>query len=189
MMTFPRLAMIPFLLAVPILAGCHDPLYRTDLADYKTYEGPPMVWPEWDEPGRVATYYVPSRIVDLFDIVHVPLGIGLPLGLDLRVTKWFQLALQAGAGVGVNWNGRKHQPLSYGAHATAAFGPWRATAGRGETMSVNDWEVGLGFGGAGKLAIDFGELADFVTSFFLYDLSRDDWGHRPPEEPAVGEGK
>lgn len=172
--------------ALTVLAGlllatpaCHSPTRYTD-ANWDQY--PDTSWTDTDRDvhGRPVVweqilYYFPNRIVDALEIVNVSFGLGVGLGLDVRITKWLQLAALGGAGVGVTWDNRFARPTFGWAGATWAFGPWRGGAGAGQVANVGAWEVGAGFAG-GKVAVDLAEAADFILGWFFIDILEDDYG-------------
>jgi hypothetical protein len=159
------------LLATP---SCHTPLKSTDPGSYETEDFDRYV-SHRPGIGKQILLYLPNRIVDSFDIVKGSIGLGVPLGFDIRITKWFQLALQTGVGIGLTWDGRDHTPLTATALATAAFGPWRAGIGAGSAPRVGSFEIGWG-GPAGKLVIDVAEIVDFILGWFFLDIIKDDYG-------------
>ncbi|MEQ8767127.1 MAG: hypothetical protein RL885_24665 [Planctomycetota bacterium] len=175
MLCFTRPLRIVFLAALLLpLSGCYLPFVRTEPGTYRSTGGPP-------EPGarsgvgKQIALYIPNRLVDLLDIVRVSLGPDLSLGFDIRVTKWVQLAAQAGVGAGVVWDGRDQMPVSYAAAATAAIGPFRTGAGSGEAPHIGDWEIGFA-SASGKFAIDPAEIVDFVLGWAYIDIMKDDYG-------------
>lgn len=177
-MTHRRPSVRLALLSVLILglgAGCHTPLVRTEAG---SYESEPVERVVGDRDGIVkqVLLYVPNRIVDAIDMVHFGVGLGLNLGPDIRITKWGQLALQAGVGFGVGYDDRSHNPAWASAAATAALGPWRTGAGGGSAPSVGDWEIAVGIN-ALKFGVDLAEILDFVLGWFFIDILEDDYGY------------
>jgi hypothetical protein len=166
-------ALLLALVAV-LCAGCHLPLRRTHAGTKNTTGGPPPGW-QRDGVAKQILLYVPNRIVDLLDIVKVGIGVGLAAGPDIRITQWGQLAVQAGIGAGVQWDGRDHKPGVYTAEATVAFGPWRTGAGVGHVASTRPFEIAIA-GGGSKLGVDLAEIADFVLGWFFVDFQQDDYG-------------
>jgi hypothetical protein len=171
-----RGALLVSLLAPAFLtAGCHTPLRHTAAGTFET-TGEPRVVTARPGIAKQILLYLPNRIVDLFDIVKINfLPLGLSVGPDVRITRWGQVALQAGVGLGVQWDGRDHSPGVANASATAALGPFRTGGGAGEAASIGDWEVGVGYFG-GKYAVDLSEVADFVLGWFFIDFKQDDYG-------------
>ena len=156
-------------------AGCHTPLISTEAGSYKS-EPIERVVGERAGVGKQILLYIPNRVVDALDMVHAGVGIPLSIGPDIRITKWIQLALQAGVGVGVGWDDRSHMPAWASASATAAFGPWRSGVGAGGAPSIGDWEVGIGYSGL-KFGVDLSEILDFVLGWFFIDILEDDYGY------------
>lgn len=156
--------------------ACYTPFPHTEAGTYET-----EILPKRDKHSRQGVFkqialYLPNRIVDAFDIVKLGLiGVGIPLGFDIRITRWGQLALQAGFGAGLVWDGRDHPPYTANAQVTTAFGPWRTGAGIGQVMHIGDFEIGWA-GPAGKITVDVAEALDFVVGWFYLDLLEDDYG-------------
>lgn len=161
-------------LVLALAAGCHTPLIHTQAGSFESDDVPRVVS---ERPGvvRQVLLYVPNRIVDLLDVVHAGIGLGLGIGPDVRVTSYGQLALQAGVGVGLQWDDRAHSPGIANASATAALGPFRTGAGAGSAASIGQWEVGASAAGL-KFAVDLEEVVDFVLGWFFVDFRRDDYG-------------
>jgi len=99
----------------------------------------------------------------------------LPIGFDVRITRWGQLALMAGGGAAIMWDGRDHVPGAANVSATAAFGPWRTGGGSGNAAHLGDFEIGWG-GPVSKVVVDVAEIADFILGWFFVDFRRDDYG-------------
>ena len=156
------------------LGACHGPLRQTDADGWHTWGGPP---PPLHRPnfGEQVLLYLPNRVVDLMETVSVSFGVGVSPGIDLRVTQWGQLALQAGAGAGFQWDGRNTDPRIATAYVTAAAGPWRTASGTGRVAAVEPWEIAVGAGGQ-KFGIDLAEVADFLLGWFFLDIQGDDYG-------------
>lgn len=161
--------------ALCLMPGCHTPLAHTAAGTFETDDVPKRVVVAREGAWKQVGLYLPNRLVDTVDMVHVALGLGAGTGLDIRLTKWCQLAAVAGAGAGVAWDGRDHSPLIYAAFASAAFGPWRTGVGVGETMSIRPWEIGFG-GTGGKIAVDLAEVVDFLAGWVFLDPLEDDYG-------------
>ena len=162
-------------LVFALAAGCHTPLSATKAGSYES-EPIERVVGTREGVGKQILLYLPNRIVDAFDMVHAGVGLGIPFGPDIRITKWLQLALQAEVGVGFGWDGRAHPPGWATSSVTSAFGPWRAGFGAGYAPHIGDWEVGVGLG-ANKVAVDLSEILDFVLGWFFIDILEDDYGY------------
>lgn len=155
--------------------GCRTPLYH---AEAGTFERKPDHRPEPYERRGVLeqiALFLPNRIVDALEIAHVSVGVGVPLGVDVRLTRWVQLGASANFGVGVGWNGRDSSPEIYTASYTAAIGPARTGTGSGRVLPIKDWEVGVDLVPF-KVAVDLSEVLDFVLGWFYVDIKQDDWG-------------
>ncbi|MFT5286648.1 MAG: hypothetical protein ACI8TQ_002818 [Planctomycetota bacterium] len=165
---------ISAVLILGLSTSCHTPLASTEAGSLVTERI------DRDVSVREGFFtqillYIPNRLVDAIDMVHFGVGVAIPVGVDVRITKWGQLALQAGVGVGIGYDDRSHSPAWASASATAAFGPFRTGAGTGSAPSVGDWEIGVGLPGM-KIAIDLAEIVDFVLGFLFIDILEDDYG-------------
>ncbi len=156
-------------------AGCRTPLSITEAGTFETKEGNRWAGTERSGVLKQIALYLPNRFMDMLDIVRFSFGVGLPLGFDIRLTKWAQLAASINPGVGVGWQGRFHDPAVYGVPYTAAFGPWRAGTGAGRALEIGAFEVGVDLTPI-KVAIDFAEVADMILGWFFLDIVVDDWG-------------
>lgn len=159
-----------------LVGGCHTPMIWTEAGSYE-HNDPYRPAHERSGVVKQVLLYLPNRIVDALEVVSFPIvwAQAPPPGLDVRITRWGQLALQAYAGAAVGWDDRSHSPLWASAGTTAAFGPWRTGTGAGWVPSIGDWEVGVSFG-ATKVAIDLAEIVDFAAGWFFFDILRDDYG-------------
>lgn len=166
-------------LGVMLLSGCHGPLSFTQAGTGVTVHlrGQQLRGSGLRRDGIVkqVALFLPNRVADLLDVVKLGLGINVGLGVDVRVTQWCQLAAEASVGVGLQWDGRDHNPGIANAQATAAFGPWRGGVGKGTVASIKPFEVALATGGL-KFGVDFAEAADFVLGWFFIDFQQDDYG-------------
>lgn len=161
------------MLFAALTAACHSPLARSRAGDHKT-TGKRHVY---TRPGlaRQIALYLPNRVMDLFEIVAVPIGVGIDLGVDIRLTRWVQVAAIAGVGAGLQLDSRTHSPWVAAAEKSAAFGPWRTGDGRGHVASIDDWEIAIAGSGM-KVGIDLAEIADFALGWFYIDILKDDYG-------------
>ncbi len=167
-------------LVLALGSACHSPLKRTSGGDFVT-TGEDRTVVAREGVGKQIALYLPNRIIDAVDIIHLGFGLDAGLLLDLRITRWGQLALLGGATAGWAWDGRDHDPNIHTAYWTAAFGPWRTGSGVGHGMPVQDWEIAyagpfiLGIG-TGKIAVDLSEILDFALGVFFIDILEDDYG-------------
>ncbi len=129
--------------------------------------------------GLFFALYLPNRIMDVFEIFRIGIGLGFTAGWDLRITRFAQLAAGVRTDVGLAWVGRRRTPLRAENNAYTAFGPWRAAAEEPQwplTAWAFEFEVGAG-GASIMTAIDFAEIVDMLTGWFGLDLLKDDWGY------------
>jgi len=137
--------------------------------------------------GKGLALYVPNRIIDLFDIVHVGVGFGPGFGLMLQVTRPLRIGAGAGIQDGVGWFGRMGAPFSGGHYAVAAFGPFDAQETTDVVMRwrVPYWDVGAWaqfYLGEAYFGIAPDEIVDFIVGFTTYDMKDDDYGRESGRE-------
>ncbi len=119
--------------------------------------------------------YLPNRILDLIDTVHVDVGVGPAYGAVGRVTKWGQFGarrMRPGS-VRVGNFGRQ-APIMLEDDDEGGFGP---DFDQSPKRHVCNGEVGVGLdiGLAGAYTgICLDEAFDFLAGFFLLDVMDDD---------------
>lgn len=119
--------------------------------------------------------YLPNRLLDLWDIFRVDLGVGPATGAVLRITKYGQVGYRtfSPASIRVGLNGR-NSPIFMENENEFGIGPGFIQSSK---RKVSASEVGAGVDlllvGA-YLGIDFLEIADFFTGIFTIDLKHDD---------------
>lgn len=120
-------------------------------------------------------WYLPNRVLDVFDIVRVDAGVGLSTGAVARVTRWGQVGYRD-----VDpWSFRlglfgRDWPFLTERSVEKGVGPW---FNQSRERDVADFEVGAGldlFVAGGYLGLNFGGALDFVAGFFCLDPSGDD---------------
>lgn len=135
--------------------------------------------------GKKILLYLPNRILDLLDVVRLGVHVGPGIGLDLRVTRFVQLAADTSADVGVAWQGRDKLPVVSQIYHTMALGPVRVGAGTGlrykHTLSETSVTANAGLAGF-FVAYDSAELLDFLAGWTTYDLKKDDLGRKKKKE-------
>ncbi len=136
--------------------------------------------------GHVAALYIPNRLLDLVDVVHVGVGAGPGFGVELNLTRYGRLGAVAGVDAGIGWLGRFASAFQAAIYARATLGPMEAI-GRpkrfaddkwGGLWRFPKWDVGL-FLHAGLvmafLSINPDEIVDFVAGIATYDTKADDF--------------
>ena len=119
--------------------------------------------------------YLPNRIFDLIDIVHVDLGVGPSFGGVVRTTKWVQVGHREfyPGSLRVGLRGRR-LPIFWENTRGSGFGSrYRSDKAR----TVDDFEFGAGldlFVAGGYAGISLDEAADFVGGIFTIDFKDDD---------------
>ncbi len=164
---------LPTVVALGLSTGCHAP----ERAD--AFFAPDRGWSRRSVPATIALY-LPNRIVDLLDVVHVGLGVGPGLGAGLHGTRHGYLLFDAGVNAGIGWFGRYARPYRHGLYVrvrASRFTP----PGRypeGVDWHVPRWDVAV-YADAGLVQALAGfapnEFLDFVVGWSTYDLRRDDW--------------
>src|SRR5690606_24788312 len=119
--------------------GCHNP----SISDAFFAEEP-----GWSERGVGGTIllYLPNRIVDLLDVVHVGYGVGPGAGIGLHFTRYGRLLAVAGVDVGIGWFGRYARPYQAAIYALAAAGPMIAPPNADEKWvrwHIPRWDIGV----------------------------------------------
>ncbi|MBN2489247.1 MAG: hypothetical protein JXQ29_00155 [Planctomycetes bacterium] len=167
-----RLVGLVFLLvSLAVLAGCAC----SEKADAF------IVNPRFSERDALATIglYIPNRVVDLLDVVHVGYGVGPGFGLDVHLTRYGRLCAVAGVDVGAAWLGRHTSPFQYGVHARAAAGPAQAPAELAEHVwRWPQWDIGVYYHALLDhiyVAVAPDEIVDFFAGLITLDLKDDDF--------------
>jgi len=126
----------------------------------------------------VVVLYIPNRIFDLFDMVRFGVNVGPGLGLDARVTKWAKLQLISDTSVGLGLQSLRHLPVCARSQTKLGIG-FLSTPG----MDMLNWYYGdydvrlelyLFLAGA-HVAVDLGEIVDFIGGIFTWDPMDDDF--------------
>ena len=131
--------------------------------------------------AHTALMYVPNRIADLVDIIHLGVGVGPGVGLELQLTRPLRIGASAAVNVGVAWLGRDTSPLQSGIYARAFVGALEANAHVAENPTVwraPKWDIGVLYNDLFAVAyvgVVLDELCDFVTGLVCYDLKDDDF--------------
>ncbi len=143
--------------------------------------------------GERLLLYVPNRLLDLLDVLHLGCAVGPGLGAEFHFTRRGRLGAIAGGDVGLAWLGRWTSPVECAAYARASVGIREAvdTRSMGERWRYPRCDVGLSLNPAFALvyaAIAPDEIVDFLVGFSTYDTKGDDLPLGPPPwdvwEPA-----
>lgn len=151
--------------------------------------------------------YIPNRVADLFDIFSVSLETGLAIGVTARITYGFGLVGEAGSTGALikGYNRQYGTALTEGYYAQFLF-PMATnlqrplTYGNVNPFWIEGWnypfpsnpvfergngafdywaiEAGATCLAGAKVAVHPVEILDFITGFFLIDISGDDYGTR-----------
>lgn len=120
-------------------------------------------------------FYLPSRALDLIDIVRIDVGVGLSTGVVARVTKWGQVGYRtmSPASLRVGLRGRK-LPIFIERSSEFGIGPAFVQS---HDRVVTPLELGLGadvlIAGA-YLGVSIDELVDFLGGWVGIDFKDDD---------------
>jgi hypothetical protein len=124
-----------------------------------------------------ALLYLPSRLLDLGDLLRFGIDVGPGAGFDLQVTMLLQAKLMARTSLGVGYQGLRHLPVKAAVDASAALGPLGGSpsGGLGWYRSASDLRVELhlllvGF----HVAVDPVEWADLPLGVVGLDPAGDD---------------
>jgi len=189
--------------------GTHDildsmPTWATDVLDSPVL-GSNVARRAPDDVGLVGKilWYLPDRILDLFDLVSFDVNVGPGLWVDVHVTRGFQLAAGGRTVGGIGWH--DHRSLGVKSQAEAgvsaiAFGAFGYSAAQAGTSGVRSgsWSVG-GIHGPGDdiyqryvdywsvgasttvllVGVDFdlhlAEMVDFLVGWATFDPCNDDF--------------
>ena len=120
--------------------------------------------------------WIPNRIIDLLDVVHIDVGVGPSFGAVVRATDSGQVGyrVMSPASLRAGLNGR-NLPIFIERGMEVGMGPTFVNSfGR----DVCPGELGAGvdlflLGGYGGICFD--EALDFVVGIFGFDMMEDDW--------------
>jgi hypothetical protein len=126
--------------------------------------------------------YVPSRVMDLLDIVRLRARVGPGLALGVRATEVADVFLGSYASVYAGLPGPRGRvlprlPVGIESRAGAEVGPADLSTGLGFAPTYPFTECGIGlqlFLVGIDVGVDPVELIDFATGFLLLDLRDDD---------------
>ncbi|MGJ4789630.1 hypothetical protein EHQ52_13705 [Leptospira koniambonensis] len=149
-------------------------------------------------------WYIPDRLLDLFDIYSVNVMVGPQIGASVWYTRAIQTTLYAGKTVSFGWSQKRNLGISEESSAEYAFFGFGGAAihgrriGTGRRAYAGTWDgffvhmpsnplyvnyrdywsagskVGLVLIGA-EVEVHYTELADFLAGFFLVDFMEDDF--------------
>lgn len=129
-------------------------------------------------------WYLPNRVLDLFDMVRLRARVGPGFGVGVRATKVVQVHLGSHAAIygglpGPRGRRMPKSPIGLECHSGIALSMLELSTGLGFEPGYTMTEVGadlhLGLVGA-AVGVDPVEIADFFAGFFLVDIRDDDFG-------------
>lgn len=171
------------------LAGCASvratPSEMPLLQDAPADKGAPAAEEKKAEPeprreghGLIGTilWYIPNRVIDVFDMLRFGADVGPGIGLDGQATDALQARAIAQTSVGLGFQSLRHSPVQTGVQSALGVGPV------GGDAQVGGWyrsptDIRLGAHAAivgAHVAIDPVEIADFVLGFVFIDIRDDD---------------
>jgi hypothetical protein len=157
---------------------------RTNAAMADTFAHSDARFP--DDAGRAVLLYIPNRLVDLLDIVHVGVGLGFGLGIELHPTRHARVGAVLSEDAGVAWLGRFTSPWQAASSARVTVGEFEAGVPfplfrpryAGVLWRPPVWDVGAhaycGLVNA-YAAIAPDEIVDFFAGLTTFDPKKDDW--------------
>ncbi len=170
---------IPLLFAVLLLivrAACAEDLYApaSPLRPWPpNFPETALQQPRDQSPGRRALLWLPNRLLDLLDVLHVDAGIGRAYGFTARLTKYGQAGYRhIDESFRIGLFGRE-APFLLERQDEFGIGPWYENGER----HICSGEIGAGgdlFLVGGYAGVCFDELADFFAGIFLWDYKGDD---------------
>jgi hypothetical protein len=131
--------------------------------------------------GKGVAVYLPNRLMDVVDIVHLGVGFGPGAGVELHPTRYLRIGAGAGIEDGVAWFGRMGSPFSGGHYARASFGPLDAqeTTDMDLRWRIPKWDLGIWlhvYVWEAYIGIAPEEIFDLLLGFSTFDLKDDDYG-------------
>ncbi|MFH1998462.1 MAG: hypothetical protein ABIK28_02225 [Planctomycetota bacterium] len=130
-------------------------------------------------PVGTALLYIPNRIFDALEIVRAGVNAGFGFGVDCRATWVAQAVFIHDSSVGLGFQGVRHLPVCGRlAHTSVGVGPIKTPSLGLFDWPINDYDIRIELFIAvvgAHVAVDLEAIADFVTGFFLFDISDDDF--------------
>lgn len=123
----------------------------------------------------VIAMYLPNRVLDVWDIFRIDVGIGPSFGAIVRITRYFPIGYRAvtPASVRIGMHGRR-APIFMESSSEFGIGPVFVAS---EHRDITPVEVGAGvdlFVAGAYVGFSFDELADFLLGIFGVDFKEDD---------------
>lgn len=125
---------------------------------------------------RSILFYLPNRIIDLFDVFRIDIGAGSSAGVVLRATRYGQVGYRFVDPVSLRLGAfGRSSPIVVERNSESGFGDnFSQTPNR----HVTPYEIGIGadllIGAYAGVSLD--ELADFLTGILFIDWKGDDIG-------------
>ncbi|MFO0984668.1 MAG: hypothetical protein U1E76_23580 [Planctomycetota bacterium] len=90
---------------------------------------------------HVILFYLPNRVLDLFDIARAGVDVGPGVGIDLRATELATAGLMARTSAGVGLQTLRHLPIKAAAESYTELGPAFVGAQLGPSWYHDTWDV------------------------------------------------
>lgn len=126
--------------------------------------------------------YLPNRLIDLLDVVHIGYATGYGLGLELHPTRHARIGATASISAGVAWLSRHTNPFEAAVYARTVLGEDQSPPFEDHADKIlwrfPRWDVGLLVVPAiyhVYVAIAPDEIVDFLLGFSTYDAKGDDF--------------
>jgi hypothetical protein len=181
---------ITLALSLSLLHLCHAQFcsaeQEDDITNQKNNNGTVVVYEE-DESEHsalhTAIFYLPNRILDVFDIFRLRIRVGPGVSAGARATKIAQVYAGSYASIYAGLPGPRLSrlpklPIGLESHSGATISAVDVTVDGGIGPDYSDSEIGAGFQ-AGIIGLDFGidpvEIAELFAGIFTFDLREDDF--------------
>ena len=123
---------------------------------------------------RALLWYIPNRVVDLFDIFRADVGVGPAAGVVIRATRYGQVGgrIIHPTDIRLGLRGREF-PYFLERDEEYGFGP---NFEQSSQRHVTPFEIGVGvdLGVGAYVGISLDELVDFLGGFIFIDVKNDD---------------
>ena len=122
--------------------------------------------------------FLPNRVVDTFDFARFGVSVGPGIGVDVRATAALQAVAKTRTIVGLGYQTLRHSPVAIGAETELGLGPMASDQEAGLLWYKSPTDLRLELHpllvGA-HVAIDPGEILDWVVGFIGLDPKEDDF--------------
>ncbi|MCH2207351.1 MAG: exosortase system-associated protein, TIGR04073 family [Lentisphaerales bacterium] len=133
------------------------------------------------DPAVKALMYIPDRVADVFDIFNIGLAVGPSIGAEVAITEYVALGAYTVNEAGLAWTGRNNPSSHEGQYWTMTLSTMRTEMEDTDFTHYfhrGKWQVRAQLALLivhGYLGIDIKEIGDFITGWFGFDISEDDY--------------